>query len=100
MASIANLLEETSSQRRWWLSNQKPSVETVLEKFPCLTDPTIVDYVCVIFLMHKFWMMKEFCNLKSIDKEGIRKRWCETVSKLFKYAIIEEKKSVKTLLRQ
>ncbi len=44
--------------------------------------------------------MKEFCNLKSIDKEGIRKRWSETVSKLFKYAIVAEKKSVKTLLRQ
>ena len=44
LASIANLLEETSSQRRWWISNQKPLVETVLEKFPCLTDPTIVGY--------------------------------------------------------
>ncbi len=49
LASIASLLEETSSQRRWWISNQKPSVETVLETFPC---PTIY-YVCVIFLMHK-----------------------------------------------
>ena len=45
-------------------------------------------------------MMKEFCHLKNIDKEGIRKRWFETVSTLFKYALIEEKKSVKTLLRQ
>ena len=45
-------------------------------------------------------MMREFCHLKKVDADGTRKRLYDTVSKLFQYALQEEKKSVKFILRQ
>ena len=43
LTSMVTLLQQTSKQRRLWILNENPSVNMVLEKFPCLADPKIVS---------------------------------------------------------
>ena len=45
-------------------------------------------------------MIKEFCHFSHVDEERIQTRWTDTVTKLLKYAPLEDKKSEKKLLDQ
>ena len=47
-----------------------------------------------------FQMIKEFCHLTSVTEEEIKDRWSQITKQLFKYVPMEEKKSVKNLLKQ
>lgn len=45
-------------------------------------------------------MIKEFFSLSHVDEEEIQTQWTDIANRLFKYALLEDKKSVKNLLVQ
>lgn len=47
MASMATLLEETAQQRTKWIKEEGPTVINILQRFPCLREPTLVSIYAV-----------------------------------------------------
>lgn len=43
ISTISLLLEETRTLRRKWISQENPSVKSILEKFPCFQEPNFVS---------------------------------------------------------
>lgn len=44
LSSMLTLLKETADKRREWIQTTGPSVEQLLETFPCFADPRIVRF--------------------------------------------------------
>ncbi len=45
-------------------------------------------------------MMKEFCDLTGVTEEAVNAQWSEITKQLFKYVLLENRKSVKKLVEQ
>ena len=56
------LMQQTASLRRQWIIKKSPTVQAVLEMFPCLQDPTMVSSV---MLPHVFLWTLSTMTLKS-----------------------------------
>ena len=103
LSGMQTLLEQTSNQRRSWIKNDGPSVKEVLDMFPCFADPRIVRWVLYILniTQYSFYlqMLHEFCLLTGFDENTIKERWARCRDRIMKYAPLEQKKIVKSLLR-
>lgn len=56
LSSMLSLMEQTAYWRREWIKNEGPSVQQVLENFPCLADPRLVS-------LHYFHVESSFGDL-------------------------------------
>ena len=45
LSGMQILLEQTSKQRRSWILAESPTVELILDTFPCFADSRIVSFV-------------------------------------------------------
>ena len=43
MSTVKNLFDQTSAQRRCWITNDRPLLSEVLEVFPCLSSSRFVS---------------------------------------------------------
>jgi hypothetical protein len=86
LASMLTVLEETAELRRTWIREENPSVSEIFEKFPCLSDSRI--------------MLNEFCSLTGAEECKFKENWGKYEKLVFKYAPLEQKKSLKNLLHQ
>ena len=58
LASMHQLLQETSAERRRWIINDCPCVKEVLLKFPCLAEPKLVCFRSACTCMYS-----NLCNI-------------------------------------
>lgn len=43
VAGMTTLMEVTAKQRSMWIKEESPTVTSILQKFPCLQEPTLVS---------------------------------------------------------
>ena len=103
IASMLTLMDQTAELLRKWVQKDSPSVSQLLEKFPCLSDPRIVS----LFIVHNstfrilcltLQMLNKFCQMTGAIQNDFKQTWEEYEMLIMKYAPLEDKRAVKTLL--
>lgn len=84
VSSISSLMEETFYERKKYLKGNP--VAQAMDQFPWLKEPALI--------------MKEFSLYTGKDPAAFQSSWLEIEEKVLKYAEIEDKKKIKSLIKE
>eukprot|EP00731_Ephydatia_muelleri_P034379 Em0057g11a len=86
LSSLLSLMNVTEANRRHWIEIEIPPVTAVLEKFPCLVEPSV--------------MVNEFQHITKVYHEDVLERWIGVQSKILAYGKTCGKTNVKKFLSE